>query len=160
MLRPSTVPIAVALAGAVLCGCGRKEPAEPLPTQFSFTATNVVIPVEELKIDTNVEIVKADFNRDGVEDIALVESTGTREKNIVIYIRRKGGQKGLTTQKLKEYYKAGMIRRIINGPVVGLGTKKGQDYVDLVILYEDLDKNGSREMIHYQNDGKTFTEIF
>jgi hypothetical protein len=149
-----------AIALALLSGCGRKEPAVQLPTAFSFTATNIVVRAEEFIARPEVEVVKADFNRDGIEDMAVVENSKVREKRIVIYIQRKGEKAGLATERIKEYYEAGTIRRVITGPVVGLGTKKSGAHVDLLILYEDPDRGGSREMVHYRNDGKNFTEIY
>jgi len=149
-----------AVAIALLGGCGRKEPVVPLPTTFSYTATNIVVRAESFIARPEVEVVKADFNRDGIEDMAVVENSKAREKRVVIYIRRKGQKAGMATERIKEYYEAGTIRRVISGPVVGLGTKKSGAHIDLLILYENPDKAGSREMVHYQNDGKSFTEIY
>ncbi len=160
------------LAGFLLgSGCERSPvpvmPAKPAVTKVSPVSIPVpgpmrspaplVIPlreeVETVNLQTisgqsNIRIVKGDFNPDEFRDLATVQELPGQEIEITVYLGRKEGD---------VYSKAGQVRRTLSGKLVGFMTSRPDLYMDLVILVGH--SNAPNEVIHFSNDGTRFEEV-
>lgn len=175
------------LALTCLFQSGCFKPAEPepepipteLPAEIVFGPTSLPPPVEikEETLQTAKKSVVADFNLDGLDDVAIVEEveeppptgedpkTGKKPASIApikppevtVYIKAKPKENvGAAAQK-NLYHKAGVIPSILGRTVKGIMSRKTQKYTDLVILFKEDD--GSTEMVHYQNKGSKFVKV-
>ncbi|MGD9873469.1 MAG: hypothetical protein AB7T27_04280 [Kiritimatiellia bacterium] len=162
-------------------GCAKKEepaalspaPAEP-PAEVPFTSTEEVVAREDIQMaEEQNKTVTADFDMDGLEDLAVVDPRDGHQNEVNIYIQKPeekqaqpapstapaapaGGAASLTSpEKGKiQYYKAGVIRQPKDGTVIGLMIRKRKDITDLLVLLQDQTLNN--QMLHYLNDGQKF----
>jgi hypothetical protein len=159
--------------GLTLCllgftGC-KKEPAEepvkpdgPKPVSFQNTNKVVAAKVAEPDVtDTTVVTATADFNNDGLKDLAVLHKAKGRKNEVDIYIRKKPdapteGTPSATAKR--EYFHAGTIQQGGEGRVMGLMVESRQQFADLILLMEYSDRV-NREMVHYRNDGKRFIVV-
>ena len=97
--------------------------------------------------------MRADFNADGLEDIAVIEGEAD-DKRITIYIR-----KHLIQSKEQEhvYFNAGGLEKISGGQIIGLMTRKNNKFTDLIVIVSFDDE--PNQMVHYRNDGKSFSLV-
>lgn len=160
-------------------GCAKKKeapaappaPAEP-PAEVPFTSTNEVVVREDIQMaDEQNKSVSADFDMDGLEDLAVIDPREGHQNEVNIYIQKPaeapaaepqkpasapaGGSGLMSPEKGKiEYYKAGVIRQPKDGTVIGLMIRKRKDITDLLVLLQDQTLNN--QMLHYLNDGQKF----
>ncbi|HNR93732.1 MAG TPA: hypothetical protein PKK36_03885 [Kiritimatiellia bacterium] len=155
-------------------GCAKKEPAAaPLPEQppaeVPFTATNEVVMREEIQIADERKAVEADFDMDGLDDLAVIDPREGHQNEVNIFIQKPAdepsaapaaaaaasGARLVSPEKGKMvYYRAGVIRQPADGTVIGLMIRKRKDITDLLVLLQDETLNN--QMLHYFNDGKKF----
>lgn len=143
----------------VLCicffaGCSEKkeEPAAPPePQVFEITSTEVVVEEKELPEVVGTKIVRADFNMDMLEDLALAEEDSEGQSAISIYIQKK------TEGMEKKFYKAGRISERGDYTISALMTRKADDHTDLIVMFKY--PNGGKDMVYYRSDGTSFREI-
>ena len=171
----------------VVTGCFKPAEPEPeplpkeLPKEIVFAVSNLPPPVviEQEKLQTAKKSVVADFNLDGLEDVAIVEEVveespppsadpgkagkggvkplpPPKPPEVTVYIKAKPREvDGVLQQNL--YHKAGAIPSVLGRTVKGIASRKTVKYTDLVILLKE--DNGSTEMVHYQNKGDRFIKI-
>lgn len=151
------------LVAVMASGCGKRAldkgtPAPPAPvTSFEFTSTNKVVTKEDMKIDDERKIVKADFNMDGLSDLAVIRSDGISTNEVTIYIKKPFPATESSARVKTYYYQAGAVRRPLEGGrITGIASHVGEKAVDLIILVSYT--NRPNDMIHYYNDGKRFAE--
>ena len=126
-------------------------PPEAQPSTFALATDGAVVTENEAGFDKNA--VRADFNADGLEDVAIIDvSTGANQ--ITVYIRKKVPGNDSDDPV---YFEAGSIRRTLEGNIIGLMSRKNGPYTDLIVLLAH--PNRPNEMIHYRNDGKQFSEM-
>lgn len=173
-----------ALVPLFVAGCLQvEEPEEPalpeeLPSQIVFSESNLPAAVElsDEMLQTAKKSVVADFNLDGLEDVAIVEEVdegaapaapangGTKQPKVAplkapevtVYIRSKP-KKGGSVVGGNLYHKAGVIPSVLGKTVKGIASRKTREYTDLVILFKE--DSGTTEMVHYQNKGDRFIKI-
>jgi hypothetical protein len=63
-----------------------------------------------------------------------------------------GGQ-GLT--ELVTYYRGGWVRPSAKGKVIGVMSRRREQYTDLILLMSRT--NAANEMVHFYSDGKSFS---
>ena len=147
------------------------EELEDTPVVYEFTETNETVSVEE--IEQPKYRVEADFNQDGLLDIAVA----IEDSSVDIYIQKAiteedaaqatppeaaatGVRKMASPKAAKRpktvYYRAGTIDRAMDGDVIGLLSRQGSEYTDLLILVKQ--DSGGSELIHLVNDGERFIE--
>lgn len=177
----------VLIVGMFLCvittGCFKPAEPEPepipteLPAEIVFEETNLPPPVEikEETLQTTKNSVVADFNLDGLDDVAIVEEveeepppetgepgdkvgplTPIKPPEVTVYIKAKPTTGGTGVQK-NLYHKAGVIPSILGRTVKGIASRKREKYTDLVILFKE--DSGTTEMVHYQNRGSKFVKV-
>jgi len=138
----------------LVIGCSKKEQAVAPPPEeevYAITATNTIVAEEEIPVVAQSRMVRADFNMDQLEDLALAEEYDDGKSEISIYLQKQG-------ENLKKaFFKAGGIRPRGEYKITALMSKKGAEHIDLLVIftYPDDDK----EMVHYRSDGKAFREI-
>lgn len=136
-------------------------PAAPAPvaeaepdTSFGFTNTAEAVSADRIKGADRTSSVAADFNRDGLADLAVVEKTENDSgQQVSIYIQKPPdptGEKPATTV----YYKGGAIRQPPEGKIQGVMTRQRGGYTDLILLVSGA--AGKPKMVHYRNDGQQF----
>ena len=152
-------PILCGLLLAVSSGCSKKkevpppppvseEPVFPMKQPFEAVET---IPLEKLNISDHTKVVRADFNMDKLEDIALIEEDKTGQSSLSIYLRKKtGGLREL-------YYKAVGIQQDGDYTITALMSRRGEEGTDLIVIINYPDNR--KEMVHYRSDGKAFHEV-
>ena len=140
-----------------LTGCSRiksffeKPEDEAEPKQFSITDTDTLVDADALPSEKEAQMVRADFNMDNLEDIAVTEKDEKGRSVVSVYLQKAG-------DKLRaQYFKAGGIFQRGDYEISALMSAKGQDYTDLMAIMKYPD--GSKEMVHYRSDGKQFTEV-
>jgi len=151
--RAIRCPILFALVVTILSGCAKEKPPVPQPTVFAFTNIDETIPEEEINVAERTKSVVADFNLDGLKDLAILEHADQGRNEVSIYIRKQDLEGGQATI----YYKGGAIRRPVEGKIVGIASRVWQKYTDLVLLIAYT--NRGDEMVHYRNNGARFTEL-
>ncbi|MFC1462334.1 hypothetical protein ACFLQU_01900 [Verrucomicrobiota bacterium] len=172
---------AAVLICLVISGCFKPVEPEPeplpreLPKEIVFATSNLPPPVviEDETLQTAKNSVVADFNLDGLDDVAIVEEVeeeppstepgkpavaplSVRPPEVTVYIKAKPRKDGGAIQK-NLYHKAGAIPSVLGRTVKGIASRKTVKYTDLVILLKEDD--GSTEMVHYQNKGDRFVKI-
>ncbi len=145
------------IAGLVVvitvCGCPRQAP--PPPAQiFAFTATNETVAATNIPRVAETEYVAADFNLDGLPDLAVIETNAASNPRVTIYVRRPVPSPSEMSQ-MASYYRGGEISLEADADIIGLMTRGSERYSDLIVLVKrDREPN---EMIHFFNDGVRFT---
>ena len=158
MLRMQTI----ILASLILVSCGgKKETEAPPPPEaqktFTFTETNSIVTASELEGSENAsKTLKADFNLDGLNDLAIIRSQGGAQSEVDIYIQERTDSEG-TEATEKTFFRGGTIKRHDDGRIIGLVSKSNKQIIDIILLVTY--SNRPNEMVHYQNDGTSFTEI-
>ena len=144
----------------VVCGCAPPEPiVEQRPTN-TVSFTNVAVTVSQDVVNGSGEKgrVEADFNLDGLTDLALIRVKEGAPDEVEIFIRKPASASGGGTVPMagNAYFRAGIIRRESGTRIVGIASRVHGRYTDLIVL---VARAGSRnEMLHYVNDGSGFTE--
>ena len=145
-----------------LAGCGPPEPpkhevvvaavAEPEtpPGVFPFTSTNQTVSRREIHLNAQTPSVTADFNHDGLADIAVASESPSGENTITLYVQKPAASVGGEA----EYYRAGTIPHATDGRIIGLMSRKREEYADLILLVTR--SNRANEMLNYYNDGTGF----
>lgn len=140
----------------------REEPPAPLPKTFAFTETNTLVAASEIEsIGDEKTALKADFNQDGLSDIAIIRKEGGVQNKVDIYIQKKTapsedtGGTASTTEAI--YFKGGTIQRPTEGEITGIASRAEKRVVDIIILVTHSNK--PNDWIHYRNDGASFTEV-
>ena len=163
------------LVVALAAGCAKKEPpvaappaTEEPPAEVSFTATNEVVVREDIQIADERKAVEADFDMDGLDDLAVIDPREGHQNEVNIFIQKPAEEPPATgtppeaagTQIASQekgkiaYYHAGVIRQPQSGTVIGLMIRKRKDLTDLLVLLQDETLNN--QMLHYFNDGQKF----
>lgn len=162
------------LVVALAAGCAKKEPpaappaTEEPPAEVSFTATNEVVVREEIQIADERKAVEADFDMDGLDDLAVIDPREGHQNEVNIFIQKPAeepaaaetppGASGVRIASPEKgkiaYYHAGVIRQPQSGTVIGLMIRKRKDLTDLLVLLQDETLNN--QMLHYFNDGQKF----
>jgi hypothetical protein len=129
---------------------------------FSFKSTGEVVSVEQIKPKDENHVVRADFNRDGILDMAVVREEGANACEVDVFIR-KPYSSGQTAGKPNTlFFKGGVIQRLLGtgriGGIVGSIGEEGSDLTDLILLV--VCSNRPNEMIRYRNNGSGFFEAF
>lgn len=149
----------------LLTSCSRPEKLnvtpQEAPKSFSFTQTNAVVAASEIQSEDNDKrSLQGDFNLDGLNDLAIIRAEGEIRNQVDIYIQNKAAEKasgpgqgaaGIT------FFKGGTITRPSDGSIIGLASKTDNKMVDIIMLISFT--NRPNEMIHYKNDGTSFTEV-
>ena len=153
-MKTLTVFATIVLSLSFMFGCAKQEEAEitaPEEKVFAITATNTVVVEEEIPVVAQSRMVRADFNMDNLEDLALAEEYDDGRSEISIYLQKKG------EDMEKAFFKAGGIRPKGEYKITALMSKKAAQHIDLLVIftYPDDDK----EMVHYRTEGKEFREI-
>ena len=159
--------LTVMLTCLIFSSCSKpqqKEPPPPLPKTFAFTDTNTVIAASEIESPENDKnSLKADFNQDGLSDLAIIKKEGENQNKVDIYIRMKpetaaaaGSESPLASAEAR-YFKGGTIQRPLEGRIIGIASAAEGKVVNIVILVSHT--NQPNEWIQYRNDGGSFTEV-
>jgi hypothetical protein len=135
----------------MLTGC--KEAAQPQQRTFDYSSQGPEVTLEETGIQSSRNAVHADFNADGLDDYAIIDQDGDG-RQVTIYIRKNVPD---APESDPIYYQAGHIRRSLDGNVIGLMSRRGSQYTDLIVLVAR--EGHPNAMIHYRNDGSSFTEV-
>lgn len=153
----------VAAVVAVCSGCGAEiEPAQerkdvPRPTEiieFSAADDAEAVVLSDDEVRTSAESVVADFNLDGIDDVAIIQEAEGDAKEVVVYIGKKeGAKKG----RALTFGMAGSIHSVWNGRIAGIATSRRKKYTDLIILVQR--EGGPTQMIHYRNSGDKFVLV-
>jgi len=152
--------VLVALS-VVLCGCAPPQPVvEQGPTRYvSFTNVEASVSEDVVNQTDDKGRVEADFNLDGLTDLALMRVRPGAPDEVEILIRQPPVVSGDNAAPLvagNVYYRAGVIRREPGTRIVGIASRVRGRFMDLVVLAA---REGARnEMIHYVNNGSGFTE--
>ena len=145
-----------------LAGCGQPEPpkretvtavvAEPEAPRdvFPFTSTNQTVTRRDIRLTAETPSVTADFNHDGLADIAVASESPGGENTITLYVQKPASAAGGET----EYYRAGSIPNATDGRIIGLMSRKREEFADLILLVTRT--NRPNEMLRYYNDGSGF----
>jgi len=150
------------LVVALVCvGCGEGEKVEDVPPPqapppakvFSFTNTTEVATADEIGTVASDRSVRADFNLDGLQDLAVIEPDEEGDTHVTIYIRRPMPEGDMS--ELVSYYKGGWIRPSVDGDVIGVMSSRRDRYTDLILLLARAD--GPNAMVHFHSDGNRFT---
>lgn len=149
---------------AVLVSCSDKKSEEaqqpaPLPKTFSYTDTDAVVKAEEIQTaDVEKRSLKADFNLDGLSDLAVIRSEGNSHNEVDIYIQKKPDAETEKDSPIDaSFFRGGTIKRPDDGKIIGLASRQEKKMVDIILLVAYT--NQPNQMIHYRNDGKSFTEV-
>lgn len=165
-------------ATAMLLGTGCGRPETVLPSgdaishvsgkEFSFTNRHEIIPekfVDESR-DVYEHYIVADFNANGLMDVAVMENVTDDMLELVVYVQATpeqvaqaiGPESGVTLaeQAGRHYFRAGRLQRPLEGRFAGLASRRSGKYTDLLIL---LQHDSSSEILHYRNDGSRFFEV-
>ena len=153
--------ISISVIACVSCSKTEEPEPEPEPkeqTVFSFTDTNTIVKAQDIKPVSETSTVKADFNLDGGEDIAVVDKDEEGKEVVSLYIqtpvRDTAAAKALED---KSYFRAGAIVPPEGATIRGVMSRRRENYTDLLILYAYDYKDN--ETIHYRNDGTKFTLV-
>ncbi len=158
--RSAAVWLAV-LAGIAVpaAGCRRAPPPPPPPPEqprvFPITNTTETVREEDIHVRDADKAVEADFNLDGWRDLALVHSAGQKTNEVAIFIRKAPPVPTADPQRAV-YYKAGAIRRVLEGRIIGLASRRRDRFTDLVVILAHT--NAPNELLHYKNEGARFVE--
>ena len=162
-MKPSRMLLAVVLLLATVVGHGCSKapppsatpPAPPVeaanPTTFSIAETNAIIAEAEIPVRPGEHAVRADFNLDKLEDIAISERDEAGHSVVSIFLRKPGDN----LHPL--FVNAGRIRQRGDYSVSALMSTGTTNHTDLLILF--LYPDGSKELVHYRSSGNAFTEI-
>ena len=153
-MNRSLLLAAAAVVMAASVGCSKKKPEEVVkedPKVFSIAATNTVVEEKEIRIARQDRIVRADFNMDNLEDIAVAHEDENGNSKISIYLRRRRGD------MKAEFFSAGGIQPGGEYRISALMSRKGPEYSDLMVIFAYPD--GSKEMVHYRSKGDEFREV-
>ena len=144
-----------------LAGCSESvPPPQPagLPKEISLKNTDEVVPAKDISSKDLAKSVQADFNLDGLKDVALVKQVDPTVNELTIYIKKpeepastSGGQQG------SAYYRTATLRDSLDGKLVGIASRQRDKFTDLIILMAH--SNAATEMLHYENDGSRFQLI-
>jgi len=148
------VCIASVLLLPMFIGCSRQEQTEsrvPDEEVYTITSTNKVVTEAEIPAVAQSRVVRADFNMDNLEDLAMAEEYEDGRSEISIYLQKRG------EDLRKAFFKAGGIRPKGEYKITALMSKKGSAYVDLLVIFTHPDN--SKEMVHYRTEGRQFREI-
>jgi len=143
---------------------GCQPPAEPIteePTRrVAFSNVTQTVAEEDIAPAEQSDRVEADFNLDGLMDVALMRLKDGAADEVEIYIRVPPEPSAAGAAPLVQgnrYYKAGVIRREKGTKIVGVASRTRGEYTDLVVLISR--SSAANEMIHYLNDGSGFSEV-
>lgn len=153
-MKKLLIPVALVLVLPVLMGCPRTKPAEVTVQEkevFTITATNTVVAEEEIPIVSQSKMVRADFNMDNLEDMALAEEYDDGRSEISIYLQKR------SDNLAKAFFRAGGISPKGEYKITALMSKKGTDHIDLLVIFTYQD--ATKELVHYRTEGKEFREI-
>ena len=152
-MRRSISALAVlACSAAVSLATGCRKPATPPPAEprsYTFTATNVVVREGEIRRSPRANPIYADFNRDGLKDVAVLEENTNALTDVVIYIRRPSSTE-------VTYYRGGAISRKLDGKIIGIGSSRRDEHTDLVLVVTRT--TGTNEFVHFYNTGGEFSD--
>jgi hypothetical protein len=158
------LPVLIVTASVLLTSCAEKKTEapkpEPLPKTFAFTDTNTVTSAKEIEAaDSDKRSLKADFNLDGLNDLAIIKDYGEVKNAVDIYIQKKPDAPADNSTPVEEptFFRGGTIKRPADGQIIGLASSEENNMVNIIILVTYT--NRQNEMIHYMNDGKSFTEV-
>lgn len=165
-IRHVCICLGLTLCLVTISACGKKsdEAAQNPPTAkkpVSFANTNTILKASEAEpaiTDTTAKSVTADFNNDGLKDLAVLNQTTGSKNEVEIYIQKKQEPTTPPVTAEKEYFHAGTIQHEGDGRVIGLMVESQKQLADLVLLMEYPDRV-NREMIHYKNNGEQFLLI-
>jgi len=142
--------------------CAKKEiepaPPPPSPNTFAFTDTSTTIAASEIDTADNAKrSLKADFNLDGLSDLAVIKAEGEIQNKVEIYIQkaRKSGSDAANPEPT--FFRGGTIERPNDGKIIGLASKVDKEMADIILLITY--SSSPNKFIHYRNDGKSFTEV-
>lgn len=150
------VAIAFTLAAASL-GCSRQKAPPPRPepeanpTVFPLAETNIVVAASALPDPRKSQIVRADFNFDKRDDIAISEQDAAGRSIVSIYLQM------ASDQVARRYVRAGVIRQSGDYSISALMSAGGKDRSDLLVVFHFAD--GRKELVHFRSDGKEFREV-
>jgi hypothetical protein len=153
----------VLLVSLILVSCGKKqETVIPAPPQqqktFEFTQTNTIVSASELEGSENAnKALKADFNLDGLSDLAIIRTRGNAQSEVDIYIQKKTDATTAQDSGEASFFRGGTISRPNDGKISGLVSSANKKMVNIILLITY--SNRPNEMIQYQNDGASFTEV-
>jgi len=136
-------------------GCSKKEQVADEPEEaevYTITATNTVVAEDEIPVVAQTRVVRADFNMDKLEDLAVAEEYEDGKSEISIYLQKRD------EDLKKAFFKAGGIRPKGEYKITALMSKKGAEHTDLLVIFSYLDNN-NKQMVHYRSDGQAFREI-
>ena len=161
VIRSVPVPVTVfILASALVSGCaGSEEKAEVEPEDsavISFTNIFQTVADEELDVEEEGKTVMADFNMDGLPDMAVVHDTSPTNSEVSIYIRKPDAGREMV-DAMVSYYRVGTIREALGGRIVGIASARREKYTDLILLVNHPERGN--EMIQYRNDGEGLKRV-
>ncbi len=145
----------MAVCVIVATGCSKKVTESPKKDNgySSFADKSIIVNPSEVPAAEKAKAVQADFNLDGLSDMAYVQKYDSGESEVAILIQKPKGAKDETVV----YYRGGGIRRGIEGKITGVASRIGAKYTDLLVLVAYTNK--PNEMISYLNDGSGFREV-
>lgn len=152
------VTLLVLCATLVLIGssCRRKRAAAPAPepqqAEHSIAARDVVMTEAQINIQPQSAVVRADFNRDSLEDIAVAETDDAGKEVIGIYLRKPGSD-----DIVREYFRAGGIHQNGEYKISALMSARRDGHTDLLAIFRFTD--GRKEMVHFRSEGDTVREV-
>ncbi|NLB54708.1 MAG: hypothetical protein GX811_02900, partial [Lentisphaerae bacterium] len=110
--------ITLVLIFTFLSACSKKQQQEeasdlqtlPLATQVDFERSVEMVSSDQLEPDERLKSIEADFNMDGLMDLAVVRKTGKNDNTIDILIRKpeEQGSESETGDSVV-YFKAGSL---------------------------------------------------
>jgi len=150
----TVVPVVALFA---MAGCSEPVPPpqpEGLPKEISLKNTADVVPETAIEAKDLAKSVQADFNLDGMKDVALVRKVEPDVNEVTIYIKKPEESSGSGTTEGSAYYRTATLRDSLNGKIVGVASRQRDKFTDLIILMSH--SNAPTEMVQYENDGSRF----
>lgn len=143
----------------LLAGCGVEVPEAPQKKMveevtFSAAVSNLAVEIEETALADRSQAVVADFNLDGLNDVALVEAAGNDKNEVTLYMREKPSEE---YPRQTVYRRAGTIQAPGNGNIVGVASRRRETHTDLIILFRET--GGTTELVHFLNKGDRLVRV-
>ncbi|MCE9615019.1 MAG: hypothetical protein K8T26_12135 [Lentisphaerae bacterium] len=148
------------LALLIMAACSRAPQPEPpppppapetTPTTFTITATNEVVASEALPTTGQSQLVRADFNADKLDDVAISEQDTDGQNVVSIYLQKRDDD------PRQLFYRAGGIRQTGEYTISALMSSAQEGHADLLVIFKFGD--GRKELVHFRSSGTAFTEI-
>lgn len=149
-----------------LSGCGEEPPPEQKGEYrkfVSFTNKADVVKNPLSTVESRGDAVEADFNLDGIPDLAVLGRNKGVGSFIELFIQKleEGSAEGAEASGAKQgdgsYYRVGVISEVGDEKITGLLLRKAETFTDLVMIVTPPE--GKKRFVHYRNRGDGFERV-